>query len=367
MSGKRTHALHTALGLAAGGALLFLAVRSADPGKLWERLTGVDPRFFVPFFFLIMALLAAFFWLKAVRWSRLLRPLAPLRANDVLPSLMIGFMANNLLPAHLGEFVRMYVLAAQRGLSNAAVLSTIVLERLMDFLAIVAVFAVTLQFVPLSPELAGLRAVGAVVGAATLVLFACFAAFVWRTAWALRAADRFLAAALRPAVGALIFLPRERRRGLSARLHARLYGLLQAGVPGLFSLRDPLQFAAMLGMTLLIWSLNGLMLYLAAVSFTPAEFPSLLAAFFLFSVCALGITLPSAPGYIGTTQFCFVIALQPFGVDREVALAGSFYALFLGIVPVTLAGLFFTARLGLKLRTLKEEATKAAESGRASP
>ena len=60
-------------------------------------------------------------------------------------------------------------------------------------------------------------------------------------------------------------------------------------------------------------------------------------------------------------------ALQPFGVDREVALAGSFYALFLGIVPVTLAGLFFTARLGLKLRTLKEEATKAAESGRASP
>lgn len=362
MHRKRTHALHAALGFAAGGALLWLALRNADPGRLWALLTGVDLRFFAPVFLLVMALLALFFWLKAVRWSWLLRPLAPLRTADVFPPLMIGFMCNNILPAHLGEFVRMYVLAAQRGLRNTAVLSTIVLERLLDFLAVVGVFAVTLQFVPLSPELAGLRTVGYAVGAACAALFACFVIFVWRTAWALRAADRTLAAALRLGVGILIFLPAERRRRLRVRLHAKLFGLLEAGVPGLFSLRNLRMFGAMVAITLLLWSLNGLMLYLAVISFAPAQPVPLLAALFLFSVCALGITLPSAPGYIGTTQFCFVIALQPFGVDREIALAGSFYALFLGIVPVTLAGLYYAARLGLKLRTIKEEAARASAS-----
>jgi antitoxin component YwqK of YwqJK toxin-antitoxin module len=71
----------------------------------------------------------------------------------------------------------------------------------------------------------------------------------------------------------------------------------------------------------------------------------------------------TAPGYIGTTQYCFLVALRPFGVSDEIAFAGSLYALLLGLIPVTLAGLFYAARLGLKLRTLREEAERTGEPG----
>ena len=73
--------------------------------------------------------------------------LTPLRANtalEVFPALMIGFIGNNLLPAHLGKFVRTYILARQLGLRNIPVLATIVLERMFDFLT--ALFFLVLIF-----------------------------------------------------------------------------------------------------------------------------------------------------------------------------------------------------------------------------
>ena len=55
------------------------------------------------------------------------------------------------------------------------------------------------------------------------------------------------------------------------------------------------------------------------ISFAPAQPVSLLAAFFLFSVCALGITLPSAPGYIGTFDAPGIAVLVAFNVPQALA------------------------------------------------
>ena len=46
---------------------------------------------------------------------------------------MTGFFANNFLPAHLGEFVRMWVGGRVFRVSKTEVLATIVLERILDF------------------------------------------------------------------------------------------------------------------------------------------------------------------------------------------------------------------------------------------
>ncbi len=390
MRGRAKHLLQAAVGFSIGGVLLYLAVKDIEPSVFWRVLTGVRLAFFLPILLLVMLLFTAFFWLKALRWSWLVRPLAPLRTGDVLPALMIGFMSNNVLPAHLGEFVRMYVLAKQHGLSKTAVLSTIVLERLLDFLAIVGVFAVTLQFVPMSDDLQIVRKFGYVLGAGCVVLFLCFLLYVWRTEWAigmtrsacdlairvirwvltgLDALIRALAAHLEARGRSSILRPvtwiLDKLHLLLARLPVwlergrdKLLALLTLGVQGLYSLRNPKLLLVMFAVTLFHWSLNGMMLYLATISFAPDQPIPILAAFFMLGVCALGVTLPSAPGYVGTTQICFRVALTPFGVSKEVALAGSLYALFLGIIPVTLAGLFFAARMGLKLRTLREEAEK---------
>jgi hypothetical protein len=217
-----------------------------------------------------------------------------------------------------------------------------VLERVLDFLAIIGTFAVTLQFIPLSPDLEMVRKGGYVIGGASLAAFLVFLAFVWQTERCLRIAEWTLG-----------FLPhRTRERSLH---------LLRLGIEGLYVLRNPRVFPLLVGLTLVHWSMNGLGLYLAAISIPTEQPVPILASFFLLSVCALGVTLPSAPGYVGTIQYCFVLALGVFGIQREPALAASVYSLFLGHVPVTLVGFYYLGRLGLMLGSLRREAEEDRE------
>ncbi|MFG0335970.1 MAG: lysylphosphatidylglycerol synthase transmembrane domain-containing protein, partial [Maioricimonas sp. JB049] len=73
--------------------------------------------------------LAIFYWLKTWRWQMLLRPLGHFPLRTLFGPLMIGFAFNNLLPAHLGEFVRVFVASRDQKLPMPAVLSSVVLER----------------------------------------------------------------------------------------------------------------------------------------------------------------------------------------------------------------------------------------------
>ena len=66
--------------------------------------------------------------------------------------MMIGFMGNNLLPAHLGELARIFVLGREFNLSKTAVFSSVVLERVFDTATILAFFGASLLLVEL-PEM----------------------------------------------------------------------------------------------------------------------------------------------------------------------------------------------------------------------
>ena len=115
----------------------------------------------------------------------------------------------------------------------------------------------------------------------------------------------------------------------------------------------------MLVITFVHWGINALILYLGAIS-VPSEEPlPLLAAPLLFSVCALGVTLPSSPGFFGTVQYCFKVSFAAFSIkDPNTAIAASFYSLLMGYIPVTLTGLYFLKRLGMNLSSLLSEADR---------
>lgn len=342
---------HVIVGAAFAGFFLYWALRGVDPERLKETFLAIRLVYLIP----MLGTLVLFFWLKTIRWSWLLRPLRPgqpLKTRDVFPALIIGFMGNNVLPAHLGEFVRMYVLGRQYRLSKTAVLSTIVLERVLDFLAIIAIFAVALQFIP-PPEswvlndvekgaLRAVRQSSYFIGGFCLFVFLLFVGAAWEARRALRAAEWLLG-----------LLPEALRRRCLETVHLVISGLQ--------SLRSPWALCALMLMTLVHWGLNGLGLYLAALSFPTDTGVPVIAALFLLSITALGVTVPSAPGYAGTIQLCFVVALGVFGVERETALAASVYAFVVGYLPVTFTGLYFLERLGLNLRTIRQEAEVAEE------
>lgn len=335
---SRRHSLHLALGIAVTAACLAAAFWGFDRED-FAAIASSFRRADYSTFPLLMACLAGFFWLKAVRWQLLLRPLRPtdpLRSSQVLPALMIGFMGNNLLPAHLGEFLRVYVLGKHYQLSKAAVFSSVVLERVCDVAAILAILGWGLATAPEAPPearktgyvLAGMLAVGM----AGIVVYA-----LW-TAWFVSTIEWFLAR--------LPLVP--------AGLKRKATEMLEAGALGMAALRSGRLAFGIAVTSIAQWLLNVAMVDVALAAFDIEQ--TFAVAAIVMGVVAFGVTIPSTPGFFGVIQVAFRISLVPFGVPATDAVAASVYYHLTQWAVVTLVGLFFLQRTGLKLRQLEHTA-----------
>src|SRR5207247_10595252 len=117
-----------ALGIAVSLVLLWLAFRGVRLDDLGRSLREVRPGWLI----LVLASIFVRFWLTSVRWQLLLRPTKRIGVHRLFGVTMIGFMANNILPARMGEFVRAYALAKSESLATSLSLATIVVERVFD-------------------------------------------------------------------------------------------------------------------------------------------------------------------------------------------------------------------------------------------
>jgi hypothetical protein len=120
-------------GLVVGGVLLWLAVKDIDFAAVGTALRDAQLGYIFP----MLGALALNYWLKAVRWQHLLAPSTsvPVPARALLPSMMVGIGANSILPAHLGELVRVYLAGTEFRIAKTTLLTTLVLERLLDVLS----------------------------------------------------------------------------------------------------------------------------------------------------------------------------------------------------------------------------------------
>src|SRR5262249_26152989 len=76
------------------------------------------------------------FWLTAVRWRILLGSTKRIGLHRLFGVTLIGFMANNVFPARIGEFVRAYALGRSESLAAPLAFATIVIERIFDGLTL---------------------------------------------------------------------------------------------------------------------------------------------------------------------------------------------------------------------------------------
>src|SRR3712207_2306212 len=130
-------------------------------------------------FLFVLPAVAVYFvgvWLRAARWRLLVAPFAAVPTSRLFRVIVIGFAVNNVLPVRLGELVRTFLLCRSHGVPIAAALATVLLERLLDVVALCALMTLVLVLVPLDgwvlalASLAGLVTVGAVVGLLVLVV-----------------------------------------------------------------------------------------------------------------------------------------------------------------------------------------------------
>jgi hypothetical protein len=318
------------LGFGISAALLYYVFRDLDPRAVLHEIASANPW--------LLALATFFativFWIRAWRWKAILEPAAGKTSfRGRFAATTIGFMGNNLLPARIGEFMRAYALTRVERVPIVASFTSLVLERLLD-----GIFVTSFLFIAMvlpgfpggeNPFSNAARAV-AVLVAVMLVLLAGFV--IWPTP------------AVRLVEAVVKYLPKSFRRPIIDSLEAFLAG---AGI-----LRDPVLLARSIGWTFVLWFVNALGFYFAFLAFGLDL--GYTAALFFQSAIALGVSIPSAPGFFGTFETAAKLVLvDMWGGDETHAGALAIGFHICAFIPVTLIGLWQARRIGLSLREVE--------------
>lgn len=319
---------------------LFLLFRKIDFAKLLAAFKGMDCRYLWP----ALVLTFASYFFRAVRWYFLLLPQKKTLMRNLFPATVIGYMANNLLPARLGEFVRAYVLGKKEGIEKSAVFATLVVDRLFDGFTILLVLLITFFTVRLP---AGMEHVqnGLVVGGyVTLALYVAVIVFLVilkkKTSWTLNLIGRML-------------------RPFPARVAEKIIPLLGSFIEGLRLSSRPAELFALFLSSLVIWTFAIWPVDLLLRSF--GIFLPITAAMFIMVFLVFAVMVPASPGYVGTYHAACVYGLMAFNIQKEKALSVALVIHGLSFFPVIFVGLYYLWRDNVSLaevrgKTLREGA-----------
>lgn len=320
-----------ALGTAMAALFLYLAFRNVPLAALGAALERFELRWLVPAAALSLLLMV----FRAWRWQLELRPLARLGIGQLWLVCAIAYMAINLLPVRLGEFVRPWLLSRRSRVTFSNVVGNLVVEKTMDSICIL--FYILMGLLTTADLPAWVRR-GALFPAVGAVLLAGVVAVLWWKGepfvdqWVVR------------------FLPE--------RFGAGLKRVTRAILDGMRILPDGRLLATVFVVSLALWFLPILSSYVIIRAFA-FDVP-FSAALVVFIFIGFGTALPNAPGMIGTYQYACVLALGLFGVNQTDALAYGLVLNAVQLVTIVGQGLVALALAGVSLDDFRRARTELA-------
>ncbi len=338
------NAIRNTLGVILSVALLAWALHNVEFGLVLRHLREANLWYFA----LAVILGTLIFPVRAWRWRIILDPVAHhLPFGPLWRATAIGFALNNTTP-RLGEIARPYSLSRESSLvSFTTALASLAVDRVFDSIAILILMVVAMldpafprdRLVagqPIGSWLAGVVVLVAAMLAA-LYMIALFPQFMIRT---------FEVLARRVA-------PRYEEKGRV---------LLLSFASGLGVLRHPVRFLHVFVWALILWLMNALAYWVGFKAVGIAAPFS--AALLLQGLVAIGVALPSVPGFFGVFEAIGQQGLGIYGVDAARATSWAIGYHILTFIPITAIGIYYFVHLGLHFRDLR--ATEADASGETS-
>jgi uncharacterized protein (TIRG00374 family) len=320
--------------IALAGSLFFsvLFLRSTNLDEVWRALTGANYLYVVP----ALALFALSVVARSVRWQVMYRPDREYGWRFLLPSLLVGYAGNNLLPLRAGEILRAQHVGVRTSDPGPSVpwmvsFGTFIMERIFDFMVLSAFVLWGILIVHEGGAYLGIALLLAG-GTATGLVVAVFLA-------------------LNPGLPArLLARPWPL---LSEGLRSRAAGMSLSFLDGFSCLTTPSRFVLVALATAAAWGLELAMYFVIGKAFAlEAGFVKIA---FAGAAANVAMSVPSAQGGVGPFQYLAREALGKAGVAGGSAGA---YALALHVFlvgPVSLVGLVVLWR-----STLSRGATMAA-------
>ncbi len=317
-----------------GALFLYLAFREVDFGQMWDSLRNAN------YWYLLPATLIILFshFLRAFRWRYLLDPVKRVNTPSLFSALMIGYGANIVMPAHLGEFLRAYVLSQKHKIPTGSVFATIVMERIIDVFSLLVLMFLTVLIHPF-PE--WVVKSGYIMFTATLGLFVFlvfFKKFPKRT-------DMFLHIILKP---------------VPERIGSRIKRSVERFFSGILPLKRRCDYVAVVLLSVSIWICYGFVFYVCFQAFDFIETYKLpwYAGLILLVITTISVVVPSSPGYVGPYHYLCQISLAMFAVPESPALSYAAVVHGISFLPVLALALLFASYEGFRIHSpdIKEDA-----------
>lgn len=310
--------------LALGGLLLWLAISGQDFSQVLTAMQGAELWWIAASVLLGIVSHVS----RAVRWNILIHPLGyrP-KLHNTFMAVMIGYFANLAFP-RLGEVSKCVALKRYEGVPVNKLLGTMIVERAMDLVALLAVtglllllqFSVLSQFFNdylLQPLTEKLQA-----SSNSLLLLAL-------------GGVAFLIVAV--AVGRYLL-----RRGFGHKIKELMAGFVE-GLKSVGNMQDKWWF---LFHSVLIWVLYYLMTYAALLALGATAHLGLMAGLAVFVFGSFGMVAP-VQGGIGAYHYMAKETLKIYGVPEAEALAFAFLIHSAQTLMIIVVG--FASVIGLPL------------------
>lgn len=253
---------------------------------------------------------------RIARWQAMLKLSNPdIQWSHCAGPLLGSFAANNVLPFRAGDVLRAFAFNRELGVTTPAILSTLLAERLLDLLMVLAVLGLSLHAFAIDiAQLAGVGATGLLVGATLIVVV-------------------LLRPGLFRPVAALCLTQTGK---LSPKLQAKVSPPIAQIFDTLESLAEGSLMMRLISWSCAAWLFEGLVFWCTAMALPGMVHPA--AAWLALPVGTLATLIPSTPGYVGTFDFFTIRAMTLTGNPLAEATA---FALLVHIVlwmPTTLIG-----------------------------
>ena len=330
------------MGAGVSVVLLLILVYRVDIGEIKDALRGAYYYLLAPS--IVVYFLAVFF--RAVRWRYLLAPIGEYSVSRLYPVVVIGYMANNLLPVRLGELVRSYYLSRREDVNASSALATVAVERIYDGITLLAFAALSAPWLLLLGEFDSSgnvsRTTGAIFLAGIVIVFASIL-----TVFTLLSSSPAFANRAEKWLNIIPSGPRP-----------KVKMIFRTFVAGLAILNSPSKHVFLFIYSLPIWLLEGSMYFMLAYSFgIDDHFDSvgvlLLVVLLLTSTSNLATSIPSAIGGIGPFEIVAQQTLLALGVGASLSGAYSGFVHLVALwLPVNIAGLLLLWKNNLSLRAL---------------
>lgn len=287
--------LRIAAAVAVTAACLYFSLRGAE----WDEVRHVVSGTRYDWVAIMMAAMASTIYVRALRWRVLLGSVEHLPLQPLFSATAVGFMANLLLPLRAGEIIRPVLLGRQTQVPTAAAFASVLLERLLDLMLIFCFLLAVSIAVPVPDYM--------------------------------RQASYVMAGVITLLLATMLVLLRHREQAV-ARMRRALRGLgvfgrgvtdvLESFLGGIASIGDGRTAVMLLGYSLAVWTVIASTFGFGLLALN-VKAPLAAGSVSLMVIVAAFVSLPQAPGYVGTWQAGCVWALALYGVSQEEAIGYS--------------------------------------------